>query len=109
MQEKKLMADSYFELTPDGSLFLVPIVRSMFEVLRERELVAKYFEGGHELRILSGICDLIKAQIMLESRGLIYNDSHVSLSLQMQNKIDVYNHVTAEQVIKNYEASSSNG
>ena len=109
MPSKKLFSDDYYEITPDGSLLLVPVVRSFIEVVKEREKVARYFEGGNEVKVLYGICDLLKMQLVLDKMGASHMENSISTSLKLQGQIDVYNHITADQMIKSYEASSSKG
>lgn len=98
------LANNYYENVPDGSLLMVPIVRSLAEVISEREVVAEYFAFGNEpIKILSGVCDLFKAQLIFEDRGMAFHEMKVPLSMELQHMIDIYNHVTAADVIAQYE------
>lgn len=98
--ERRATQNNYYEMTPDGQMLVVPIVRSLQEVLIEREKVANYFNSQ---QILAGVVDLFKAQITIESKGYSFNDFKAPLHLELQHQIDVYNHVTGEEVIDAYK------
>jgi len=101
--KREAVRNNYYEIAPDGSLLVVPIVRSLKEVIHEREIVAKYFESPGPIHVLSGVCDLFKAELMFESKGISFIDLKTPVSLELQHKIDIYNTITAEQVIDVYE------
>lgn len=96
------LQNNHYEIAPDGSLLIVPIVRPLPEVIHEREIVAKYFGGG-TMKVIAGICDLFKAELIFGDKGVSLADLEISINLQLQNKIDIYNTITAEQIINTYK------
>lgn len=102
---RQSLQQNYYEMAPDGeSMLVVPIVRSLSEVIFEREIVAEYFAGGGAQKILAGVCDLFKAQLIFEDQGIRFEELKTPISLELQHKIDIYNNVTAEQVIGEYKS-----
>jgi len=102
MNTRESLQNNHYEIAPDGSLLIVPIVRSLPEVIHEREIVARYFGGG-TMKVLAGICDLFKAELVFENKGVSLVDLETPVNLQLQNKIDIYNTITAEQIIDTYK------
>jgi hypothetical protein len=93
-----LMAHNHYELLPDGNLLVVPVVRSFQEVLRERTKVAQWFSKSEEGPVLMGTCSipLLSGRINKE-----FPDG-LSESVLMQEKIEIYNMTTADEIIKDY-------
>jgi hypothetical protein len=100
---------SYFEFLPNGILMIVPAERSIREVLEERAKIAQWVCGGNEAeaKILVGTCSVTKASMSFKKKKMIYEEpAEIPLSVKLQDMIDVYNTLTAEQVISAYKKSS---
>jgi len=97
------LQSNYYEIAPNGSLLVVPIIRPLREVIHEREIVAKYFSRNGPIQVLAGVCDLLKAELIFEGKKILLANLKTPISLELQNKIDVYNTVTAKQIINAYK------
>lgn len=93
---------SHYELLPDGTLFMMPVKRSFEKVLDERSKVARWFDPNTD-KVLSGSCTLSLASLRFDDNKMSFVKSEVSEVLEMQDIIDVYNNITAEQVIEAYK------
>jgi len=94
----------YFELMPNDNLFMVPICRPLFKVIEERTKVATYVSSqtGCKIEVLSGICDITKADIKFNKKDIMMEKTKFPVHLRLQDQIDIYNDITAEQVIIAY-------
>jgi hypothetical protein len=98
----------YFERMPNGNMFMAPIVRPLQEVISERTQVAEFFRQGPNAEVLAGVCDLIKADMVFKNKKIIMKNMKVSTSLEMQHKIDIYNTITAKELIEEYKKNRDN-
>jgi len=94
----------HYELLPNGTLFVMPLKRSFEEVIEERAKVARWFDPNTD-KVLSGSCALSLASLKFEGNNIISVEPDVSEVIRMQDVIDVYNNVTAEQVIEAFKKS----
>lgn len=101
----KQLNNDLYEILPDGTLFLTHHIRSMMEVLQERTKVAIWFcPDTSKAKILTGSCTIFKNSLSLQKNRLILEDvKDLPVSVKLQDMIDVYNNLTAEEVIENYK------
>lgn len=88
----------HYEILDDGNLLMIPMVRSMRDVLLERTKVAQWFSKSDDAKVLMG-------SIPLGSVPLEEIDNNPT-SLLLQEKIDVFNEITAEEVIADYQKTA---
>ncbi len=93
----------YYEPGPNDTMFVVPMIRSLREVIFERELIAEHFKDS---LVLGGTCDLFKTQIHLEEQGIQFSELETPVSLELQEMVDVYNKITAKEIIKKYKEAA---
>lgn len=98
---------NHYQLLPDGSLFVVPVQRSIMEVLYERTKVAKWFQPDEDrAKVLGGSCPIFLSSLSMKKGSMIYDEPcDLEVNLRLQDMIDVYNDVTAQQVIELYKRS----
>jgi hypothetical protein len=98
---------THYEILPDGTLFVLPIRRSMAEVMQERAKVAVWFSTDpdpEKIEILGGTCSIIKASISVKNNKAVINiPENIPPNIRLQDMIDVDNFLTAEQVIAAYK------
>ena len=100
---KKRSSKNYYELLFSDVMFVTPIVRSVKDVMIERMKVARWFEPDEEkAQVLSGSCALFKSSLKIEDEKLIFGEQKLPANLKLQDMIDVYNDITAEDVLKMY-------
>ena len=98
---------THYELLPDGTLFVIPIRRSLAEVMQERAKVAVWFSTDpKEAEVLNGVCTIVKASIALKKNMMTFEfPTDLPANIECQDKIDVFNNLTADQVIADYRKS----
>jgi hypothetical protein len=95
------MAPNYYEMMPNKNLFLVPVKRSLTEVIEERTKLVSYISlrTGCKIEVLAGVCDITKAGLMFNNGLSMSMADSIPIHLRLQDQIDVWNEITAEQVI----------
>lgn len=103
---RKTTAPNYYEMLPKDIMFVTPVVRSIKEVMVERMKVAQWFEPDEEkAQVLTGSCAIFKSSLRIEGQYLVVNEpiKKIPPVLHLQDMIDIYNHLTAEDVLKMYK------
>jgi hypothetical protein len=101
----KKINPNHYELLAKDILFVTPIVRSIKDVMIERMKVAQWFEPDEEkAQVLTGSCAIFKSSLKIEGQQLVVSEPKRKLPpvLHLQDMIDVYNYLTAEDVLKMY-------
>jgi len=100
---------NHYELLPTDVLFVTPIVRSIKDVMKERMKVAQWFEPNEEkAQVLTGSCAVFKSSLKIDGSRLTVGEKKLDVdpNLHLQDMIDVYNNLTAEDVLKMYSSNS---
>lgn len=93
-------------MLPKDIMFVTPVVRSIKDVMIERMKVAQWFEPNEEkAQVLTGSCAIFKSSLRIEGQNLIVSEPKKKIPpvFHLQDMIDIYNNITAEDVLKMYK------
>jgi hypothetical protein len=104
---KTIQNNNHYEFVTKDMMFVTPVIRSIKDVMIERMKVAHWFEPNDEKAdVLTGSCSLFKSSIKIVGQNLVIAEpKELPVNLHLQDMIDVYNTLTAEDVIKMYNDS----